>query len=130
MPAGALVEEAVSGLSLDQAGVERAASGRSLLGAEGRVVEFHDTLPSTNDRAKALAREGAAEGSLVVAAQQADGRGRLGRKWSSPVGGLYLSLLTPLLCEVLGRERRVRDISRSSRTSKAQTRSNVANRSE
>lgn len=46
---------------------------------------------STNDDAKRLARAGAEEGTLVVAARQTGGRGRLGRTWESPAGGGYAS---------------------------------------
>ena len=48
---------------------------------------------STQDAARALAEAGAAEGSLVVAERQSDGRGRRGRGWLSPAGGLYFSLV-------------------------------------
>lgn len=48
---------------------------------------------STNDDVKALALAGAAEGAVVLAAEQSGGRGRLGRTWSSPRGGVYLSVL-------------------------------------
>ncbi|MHB9002892.1 MAG: biotin--[acetyl-CoA-carboxylase] ligase [Coriobacteriia bacterium] len=48
---------------------------------------------STNDDAKALARSGAPEGTVVVAARQTSGRGRLGRAWVSPTGGVYLSVV-------------------------------------
>jgi BirA family transcriptional regulator, biotin operon repressor / biotin---[acetyl-CoA-carboxylase] ligase len=53
----------------------------------------YDTIDSTNDEAKRLARAGAAEGTLVWARQQTAGRGRRGRPWSSPAGNLYLSLI-------------------------------------
>ncbi|HAA37429.1 MAG TPA: biotin--[acetyl-CoA-carboxylase] ligase, partial [Firmicutes bacterium] len=43
--------------------------------------------------AKELAKSGAAEGLLVIAERQTAGRGRLGRSWSSPSGGIWLSLL-------------------------------------
>ena len=56
------------------------------------AVEYHDRLPSTNDRARELAVEGA-EDVLVVAAEQTGGRGRLDRPWNSPPGGVYASLL-------------------------------------
>jgi len=46
---------------------------------------------STNDDAKRLAREGAPEGTLVVAAEQRGGRGRFGREWESCPGGAYVS---------------------------------------
>ncbi|MBL4848544.1 MAG: biotin--[acetyl-CoA-carboxylase] ligase [Planctomycetes bacterium] len=56
-------------------------------------VEVHEELPSTNDRLAQLAEEGAPEGTLVVAGSQTAGRGRHGRSWSSPEGGLYFSFL-------------------------------------
>jgi BirA family transcriptional regulator, biotin operon repressor / biotin---[acetyl-CoA-carboxylase] ligase len=49
---------------------------------------------STNDVVRDQARRGAREGFVVAAAQQARGRGRLGRAWESPAGlGLYVSIL-------------------------------------
>ena len=48
---------------------------------------------STNDDCKRLAREGAPAGTVVVAARQGAGRGRLGRTWDSPAGGAYFSVL-------------------------------------
>jgi BirA family biotin operon repressor/biotin-[acetyl-CoA-carboxylase] ligase len=53
---------------------------------------------STNDDARGLAREGADEGTVVVAGSQSAGRGRMGRSWSSPAGGAYFSaVLRPLV---------------------------------
>ena len=56
-------------------------------------VYCHESLPSTNDRAKELARQGAAQGTLVLADAQTKGRGLRGRNFLSPPGGLYMSLI-------------------------------------
>ena len=56
-------------------------------------MEWPDTLPSTNDVLKLRAREGAPEWSVLCAVTQTGGRGREGRAWASPPGGLYLSVL-------------------------------------
>ena len=60
-------------------------------------VEVHESLPSTNERARELAREGAVSFSVVIAEAQTAGKGRAGKRWDSPAGmGLWLSfLLTP-----------------------------------
>lgn len=58
-----------------------------------RVVESHDALRSTQERARELAHAGAPHGTLVVSRVQTGGRGRLGRRWGSPEGGLWMSLV-------------------------------------
>ena len=52
-----------------------------------------DSLASTQDWLRIKAQSGAAEGAVVVALEQSSGRGRMGRGWSSPHGGLWFSLL-------------------------------------
>lgn len=59
----------------------------------GFHLKAFDLVGSTNDEAKALARAGAAEGTLVWAKRQESGRGRRGRAWTSPEGNLYSSLV-------------------------------------
>lgn len=54
--------------------------------AFGRQIEYRETVGSTNDLAKQLARGGAPEGLLVVADEQTAGKGRLGRAWTTPPG--------------------------------------------
>lgn len=58
-----------------------------------RILRF-DKLDSTNSEAIRQAKLGAGEGLCVVADEQTAGRGRHGRRWSSPrAGGLYLSVV-------------------------------------
>jgi BirA family biotin operon repressor/biotin-[acetyl-CoA-carboxylase] ligase len=57
------------------------------------VVQHQAVLPSTMDAARAAARDGAPDGTVVVAGQQTQGRGRQGRDWFSPEGNLYASIL-------------------------------------
>lgn len=60
----------------------------------GRQTEVHAVIDSTNNRAKALAVQGAQHGTLVCARSQTQGRGRLGRKFHSPdADGIYMSLI-------------------------------------
>jgi BirA family transcriptional regulator, biotin operon repressor / biotin---[acetyl-CoA-carboxylase] ligase len=55
----------------------------------------HDLIAdSTMRQARLLARRGAAEGTMVIAESQTSGRGRLDRSWRSPLGGIYLTLIT------------------------------------
>jgi BirA family biotin operon repressor/biotin-[acetyl-CoA-carboxylase] ligase len=52
-----------------------------------------DTVGSTNDEAKRLARAGTAESTVVWALRQTAGRGRRGRRWLSPAGNLYATFV-------------------------------------
>jgi BirA family biotin operon repressor/biotin-[acetyl-CoA-carboxylase] ligase len=58
----------------------------------------YDSVGSTSDEAKRLARDGAAEGLVVCAEEQTMGRGRRGRNWASPPGNLYMSLVVRPQC--------------------------------
>lgn len=59
--------------------------------AGARIIRHFHRIDSTNEHALALAAAGAADGTVVVADEQTAGRGRRGRDWYSPEGGLYLS---------------------------------------
>jgi BirA family biotin operon repressor/biotin-[acetyl-CoA-carboxylase] ligase len=52
-----------------------------------------EVCASTNDEAARYARAGASHGTIVIAERQEAGRGREGRAWASPSGGLYLSAI-------------------------------------
>ena len=58
------------------------------------TLYWYDTIDSTNNRAKELAKEGAPHGTVLIAGNQTGGRGRMGRSFSSPAGmGVYLSVI-------------------------------------
>ena len=52
-----------------------------------------DEVASTQDEVHRLAAEGAPHGTAVLARRQGSGRGSRGREWSSPEGGMWLSVL-------------------------------------
>ncbi|MFQ5541834.1 MAG: biotin--[acetyl-CoA-carboxylase] ligase [Candidatus Binatia bacterium] len=60
----------------------------------GKKIHCFETIPSTNVEAQSLAKKGAAEGEIVIAEGQTQGKGRLGRGWvSPPYLNLYLSVI-------------------------------------
>ncbi|MBR4151688.1 MAG: biotin--[Selenomonadaceae bacterium] len=60
----------------------------------GKEMVYHPSVDSTNRIAKALAYHGAAEGTIVVAEEQENGKGRLDRNFYSPRGkGIWFSLV-------------------------------------
>ena len=60
----------------------------------GRHVVYLESTQSTNEEAKKIAREGAEEGTIVVAAEQITGHGRLARGFYSPFAkGIWFSLI-------------------------------------
>ncbi len=60
----------------------------------GHLLVYGDRIDSTNERALELLDRGFPEGTLVVAEEQTQGRGRRGRTWASPARlGIYATLL-------------------------------------
>ena len=59
----------------------------------GKTLLFSREVASTNDWVKCIASSKVLEGVVAVAETQTAGRGRLGRKWFSPKGGLWFSVL-------------------------------------
>jgi BirA family biotin operon repressor/biotin-[acetyl-CoA-carboxylase] ligase len=89
--AGFAIESDDAGYRLD--GVPAYGGEAIAFGLDAPIeVEYHDSLPSTNARARELAAEGATD-VAVVADEQTGGRGRLDRGWVSPPGGIWLSVL-------------------------------------
>ncbi|MBI1967190.1 MAG: biotin--[acetyl-CoA-carboxylase] ligase [Gemmatimonadetes bacterium] len=56
-------------------------------------VAVHRQLPSSLDAVHGLGSRGAPSGAVVLAEEQTAGRGRDGRTWHSPVGGVWLAML-------------------------------------
>ena len=53
-----------------------------------------DTVTSTNDELIEMAKNGAKEGTVLIASEQTSGKGRMGKTFHSPKGtGVYLSIL-------------------------------------
>lgn len=59
----------------------------------GREIHHFDVIDSTQDLAIRMAERDAPEGSTVIAEKQKKGRGRIGREWSAPEGGIWLSII-------------------------------------
>jgi BirA family biotin operon repressor/biotin-[acetyl-CoA-carboxylase] ligase len=75
---------------LDVTAIEAALGGLQI----GHPILYFPALGSTNTLAMQLAREGAAEGTLVTTDDQTLGRGRVGRSWLSlPYQQLALSVV-------------------------------------
>lgn len=63
------------------------------------TLYWYESIDSTNTHGKKLAKEGAAHGTVLIAKQQTQGRGRLGRNFHSPASdGLYLSVILRPQC--------------------------------
>ncbi len=66
----------------------------------GEQLHYYDELGSTNDLLKAMAKEGAPQGTAILAGSQTNGHGRMGRSFQSPGEmGVYLSLLLRPSCK-------------------------------
>jgi BirA family biotin operon repressor/biotin-[acetyl-CoA-carboxylase] ligase len=59
----------------------------------GKKIYFFKEVDSTNLVAKKLANEGAAEGTIVIAGKQRRGKGSRGKKWISPSGGVWMTII-------------------------------------
>lgn len=58
----------------------------------GHKILFLEEIDSTNNKAKQIAFE-SQDGDVVVSETQHSGRGRRGREWHSPKGGIYISFI-------------------------------------
>ena len=59
----------------------------------GQQAYYFDSIDSTQNQALKMADDPANNGTVIVAAKQTGGRGRSGRKWISPKGGIWISII-------------------------------------
>ncbi len=59
----------------------------------GQHAYYFDTIDSTQNQALKMADDPANNGTVIIAAKQTGGKGRSGRKWISPKGGIWLSII-------------------------------------
>ena len=59
----------------------------------GKNIIHFDDIDSTNIKAKELAQKNIEDGSIIIAEKQTLGSGRFNRKWVSPNGGLWFTLV-------------------------------------
>lgn len=59
----------------------------------GKRVYYFDSIDSTQNFAIKIASNSKENGTVVISQRQTSGRGRLGRKWLSPPGGIWLSIV-------------------------------------
>lgn len=78
--------------------IKNAKELRSALGALSSDIDVivKKTTVSTNSDGKELLRRGASRPTLIVSGEQTGGRGRQGKTFLSPAGGLYMTLVLPV----------------------------------
>ena len=59
----------------------------------GKRAYYFDSIDSTQNYAMQIANDPKEHGTVVIAEKQAKGKGRLGRKWVSPSGGIWMSII-------------------------------------
>ena len=59
----------------------------------GRRIYYFDEIDSTQNYALQISNNKNENGTVIVAEKQTDGKGRLNRKWYSPEGGIWLSVI-------------------------------------
>ncbi|MDH5463661.1 MAG: biotin--[acetyl-CoA-carboxylase] ligase [Nitrosopumilus sp.] len=59
----------------------------------GKQVYYFDSIESTQSQALKMASDPANNGAVIIASKQTSGKGRSGRKWISPKGGIWISII-------------------------------------
>jgi len=59
----------------------------------GKQVYYFDSIDSTQNQAMKIASDETSNGAVIIAEKQTSGKGRSGRKWISPKGGIWFSII-------------------------------------
>ena len=59
----------------------------------GKRVYYFDTISTTQNFAMKIASENNENGTVIISKKQTGGRGRMKRKWKSPAGGIWMSII-------------------------------------
>lgn len=59
----------------------------------GKRVYYFDTIDTTQNFAMKIASKSNENGTVVISKKQTEGRGRMKRKWKSPAGGIWMSVI-------------------------------------
>jgi len=59
----------------------------------GKKVYYFDTIDTTQNFAMKIASKSNENGTVVISKKQTGGRGRMKRKWKSPAGGIWMSII-------------------------------------
>ena len=59
----------------------------------GKKVYYFDTIDTTQNFAMKIASKNNENGTVIISKKQTGGRGRMKRKWKSPVGGIWMSII-------------------------------------
>lgn len=59
----------------------------------GKNIYIYEEVMSTNTLAKFLSANNVENGAVIISEKQSDAKGRLGKSWQSPLGGIWLSII-------------------------------------
>jgi len=59
----------------------------------GKRAYYFDSIDSTQDFALKIASQDNENGTIIISKKQTGGKGRMKRKWFSPIGGIWMSII-------------------------------------
>ena len=59
----------------------------------GKRIYYFDTIDTTQNFAMKIASKNNEDGTVIISKKQTGGRGRMKRKWRSPAGGIWMSII-------------------------------------